>query len=126
MAAVKRFFTNWWTLAVLATLLVSLVLFFLCGPLVGALLPSRWWAILFVWVVFGVVAGVRWLRRRAAEKALAAAMAGPADLEGEAISGKMKAALDRAKAGGPNGKGGRSMPRHGTSSSARPERARRR
>ena len=100
MAAVKRFFTNWWTLAVLATLLVSLVLFFLCGPLVGMLLPFRWWAILFIWVVFGVVAGVRWFRRRSAEKALAAAMAGPADLEGEAIGGKMKAALDRAKSGG--------------------------
>ncbi len=27
-------------------------------------------------------------------------MAGPADLEGEAIAGKMKGALDRAKAGG--------------------------
>ena len=100
MGAVKRFFTNWWTLAVLATLLVSLVLFFLCGPLVGALLPARWWAILFVWVVFGVVAAIRWFRKRSAEKALAAAMAGPADLEGEAIGGKMKAALDRAKAGG--------------------------
>ena len=100
MAAVKRFFTNWWTLAISATLLVTLILFFLCGPLVGALLPARWWAIGLVWLIFAVVAGIRWLRKRSAEKALAAAMAGPADVEGEAIGGKMKAALDRAKAGG--------------------------
>jgi type VI secretion system protein ImpL len=100
MAAVKRFFTNWWTLAVGATLLVTLILFFLCGPLVGVLLPARWWAIGLVWLIFAVIAGIRWFRKRSAEKALAAAMAGPADLEGEAIGGKMKAALDRAKAGG--------------------------
>ncbi|UAJ09828.1 type VI secretion system membrane subunit TssM [Glacieibacterium megasporae] len=100
MAAVKRFFGNWWTLAIGATLLVTLILFFLCGPLVGVLLPARWWAIGLVWLIFAVVAGVRWFRKRAAEKALAEAMAGPADLEGEAVSAKMKAALDRAKAGG--------------------------
>ena len=106
MTAVKRFVTSWWTLAVLVALLVTLVVFFLCGPLVGVLLPARWWAIGTVWLVFAVVAGLRWFRRRAADTALTAAIAGPADLEGEAIGAKMAAALSRAKAGGPNGKGG--------------------
>jgi len=100
MAAVKRLLGNWWVLAIGATLLLTLILFFLCGPLVGVLLPARWWAIGLVWLIFAGVAVVRALRKRSAEKALAAAMAGPADLEGEAVSAKMKAALERAKAGG--------------------------
>jgi len=96
---VKRHLTNWWVLAVGATLLASLALFLLCGFLVAALLPARWWLILLAWTVFAGAAAWRWQRKRRARAALEEALA-PADTEGAAVAAKLKEAVAKARSGG--------------------------
>ena len=100
MAKIRTWLGNWWVLAIGAALLLSLVVFLVCGPLVGALLFLRWWLIALVWLVFAGAAGWRWWRRRKADAALTEAIAKPVDTEGEAVAAKMRAALDTVKAQG--------------------------
>lgn len=99
MAAVKRFLSNWWVLAVGAAVLASLAVYLVCGLLVSALHPARWWLVLLVWLVFAGAAAWHVLRARRAAAALAASMA-PADTEGEAVAEKMQAALAQVRQSG--------------------------
>lgn len=100
MAQVRKWLGNWWVLAVGAAMLASLVVFLVCGLMVASLAGWRWWLIALVWLVFAGAAGWRWWKRRKADAALTEAIAKPADLEGEAMATKMRAALDRVKADG--------------------------
>lgn len=99
MPAIKRFVQNWWVLATATALLATLAVWLICGVLVDALRPARWWLVLLVWVVFAAAAGWRVWRRRKAAAALAAT-ATPVDGEGEAVAAKMKAALAQVKGSG--------------------------
>ncbi|MEI6486835.1 MAG: type VI secretion system membrane subunit TssM [Sphingomonadales bacterium] len=100
MTQIRKILGNWWVVAVAAALLASLVLFLVCGLFVAALLPLRWWLIGLVWLVFAGLAGWRWFRQRKADAALTEAIVKPADIEGEAMAAKMKAALDQVKGQG--------------------------
>ncbi|WP_156256982.1 type VI secretion system membrane subunit TssM, partial [Sandarakinorhabdus oryzae] len=100
MATIRKFFGNWWVLAVGAALLATLIVFLVCGLFVSSLLFLRWWLIALVWLVFGGVAGWRWWKQRKADAALTEAIAKPADLEGEAMAAKMRSALDQVKGQG--------------------------
>lgn len=97
---IKAFLTNWWVLAVATTLFATLVVYILCGLLVSAFLPARLWLIALVWLIFAGAALWRWRKIRRGEKALEAALTSTDDHEAEAITSKMRLALDRAKAGG--------------------------
>lgn len=100
MAKLKQLLGNWWVLAVGATICATLVLYILCGLLINALLPARWWLIGLAWITFvGAALWRLWKQRRAAA-ALKAAMIAAEDRESQAISEKMTAALDRLKASG--------------------------
>ena len=99
MAAVKRFLTNWWVLAVGATLLATIVAWLVCGLLFDVLRPARWWVVLVIWLVFAGVAVWHVIKRRRAAAAIAAAME-PVDTESEQVSAKMKAALAQVKGQG--------------------------
>ncbi|KAB7648275.1 type VI secretion system membrane subunit TssM [Polymorphobacter fuscus] len=92
MAAVRKALSNWWVIVIGSALLVSLALFLLAGLLLPSLLGWRWWLIGLVWLAVAIAAGVRFWRRRAAQKSLAEAIA-PPDRESEAVTAKMKAAL---------------------------------
>ena len=99
MAAIKRFLTNWWVLAVGAALLATLIVYLVCGLLIGGALFLRWWLILVVWLVFAAAAVWHVVKRRRAAAAIAKAME-PVDTEGEAVAGKMKAALAKVRESG--------------------------
>ena len=100
MAKVRNIFGNWWVLSVGTALLLSIVVFLVCGPLIASALFLRWWLIGLVWLGFAGAVGWRLWRRRKADAALTEAIAKPADLEGEAMAAKMRAALDRVKSDG--------------------------
>ena len=99
MAAIKRFLTNWWVLAVGAALLATLVVWLVCGLLFDVLRPARWWVILVVWLVFAAAAAWHIVKRRRAAAAIAKAME-PVDTEGQVVADKMKAAIASVKAQG--------------------------
>ncbi|WP_374945107.1 type VI secretion system membrane subunit TssM [Sphingomonas sp.] len=99
MAAIKRVLANWWVLAVGAALLVTLVVFLVCGVLIGSALFLRWWLILVVWLIFAGLAAWHVVKARRASAAIAKAME-PADTEAEVVGDKMKAALAKVKASG--------------------------
>ncbi len=100
----KRIFTNWWVLAVGATLFLTLIVFILCGLVIGSALFLRWWLIGLVWLIFAGCAIWHVLAQRRAAKALTAVMVDPEpkDKEAEAIGEKMKGALAQAKTTGKN------------------------
>ena len=99
MALIKRILTNWWILAVAAALLASVVVWLVCGLLFDALRPARWGLVALVWAIFAGAAVWHVLRARRAAAAIARTLE-PADTEGEAVAGKMKAALAQVKASG--------------------------
>ena len=99
MAALKRFLSNWWVLAVGAALLATLVVWLVSGLLVDALRPARWWLVGLVWLVFAAAAAWHVVRARRAAAAIAKTLE-PVDTEGEAVAEKMRAALAQTKAGG--------------------------
>ena len=94
----KRILSNWWVVATGAAVLASLALFLVTG-LISGLLFLRWWLIALVWLAFAAAAGWREVRRRRAAKALAEAVE-PRDAEADAVSAKMRAALQRVRAEG--------------------------
>lgn len=99
MAAIKRVLSNWWVLATGAALLATLVVFLVCGVLIGSALFLRWWLILVVWLIFAGVAAWHVVKARRAAAAIARAME-PTDTEAEVVGDKMKAALAKVKASG--------------------------
>ena len=99
MAAIKRFLSDWWVLAVGAALLATLVVWLVCGLLFDVLRPARLWLVLLVWLLFAAAVAWHVVKRRRAAAAIARAME-PVDTEGEQVSAKMKAALAQVKAGG--------------------------
>jgi len=99
MARIKRILTNWWVLGVGATVLATLVVWLVCGLLVDALRPARWWLVALVWLIFAGAAAWHVVRARRAAAAIARTLE-PADTEGEVVAGKMKAALAQVKASG--------------------------
>ncbi len=99
MPAIKRFVTNWWTIAVGSTLLATLIVWLVCGLLVDALRPARWWLVALVWLGFAAIAAWHVVRGRRAAAAIAKTLQ-PADVEGEAVAAKMKAALAQVRTSG--------------------------
>lgn len=99
MPTIKRALTNWWVLAVGAAVLATIVAWLLCGLLFDVLRPARWGAILLIWLVFAGAAAWHVVRARRAAAAIAKSLE-PVDTEGEAVAGKMKAALAQVKASG--------------------------
>ncbi|MFL5297556.1 MAG: type VI secretion system membrane subunit TssM [Phenylobacterium sp.] len=93
----KRILFNWWLLTGLAAVLIA-VLLALVLPLVAPFMRP-WWVRLIVVaavaLVWGVFALVRILKGRKASEEIAAELAQPSagDLEADALSGRMRAAL---------------------------------
>lgn len=100
MAMIRKALGNWWVLAIATALLASIVVVLVCGLFVASLLFLRWWLVGLVWLLLAGAAGWRWWRAKQADAALTEAIARPADLEGEALAAKMRAALDEVKAAG--------------------------
>lgn len=102
MAALKRFFPNWWVLTLLATVLVALALTLGLPIFVGLLRP--WWArlilLLIIFTVWGGFAIWRVLKARKASDELARELAKPepGDAEAAALSQRMTEALRKLKA----------------------------
>lgn len=99
MPAIKRFLTNWWTIAIGSALFATLVVWLVAGLLVDALRPARWWLVALVWLVFAGLAAWHVVRGRRAAAAIAKTLQ-PADVEGEAVAAKMKAALAQVQVSG--------------------------
>jgi type VI secretion system protein ImpL len=102
MGAVKRFFTSWWTLTILAAVLVALILALGLPIFVGFLRP--WWVrllvVLVVALVWAVFALIHVMRARKASDAIAEELAKPAqagDEEAQTLAKRMAEALTGLK-----------------------------
>jgi len=98
----KRFFTSWWTLTILAALIVALILS-VGLPFFVAWMRPLWVRIAFAFgvvAIWGLCAFLRWRRAKRAEAAIAAELAGPnaADEESRALATRMREALAGLKA----------------------------
>ena len=100
----KRILFSWWLLTILATVLIA-VLLSVVLPLVAPFMRP-WWVRLVVvggvTLVWGIFALLRVLGARRASAQIAEELAAPSagDVEAEAVSGRMRAALAGLKAAG--------------------------
>ena len=101
MAALKKFFGNWWVLTILTAVLIALLLCVLLPLVVGFLRP--WWVRLIcfavVLLIWGGLAAWRILRARKANDDMADELAKtpPGDVEAQTLAKRLKEALATLK-----------------------------